>query len=192
MTQPNNGRINKKGTSSTSWEIGKDGPIIEQVAGDPDRALLPQKMRWPPSGAAQSVLGTTATGDIQQLSDSDIGKKTGMQAIFMGTAAYAQTANTTIFQNLGYFIFDGTTVHTPTLAEMILSSSNNSNTLEVRIFDETNGLLIALFSYAGNTTPQIFAQAPSNLPVNQAIFSVAGRRSSGLNTRARVHSLSFR
>lgn len=192
MAAPPDKNANLKGTSRPSFKIGKGGPLLSQVVGDPDRLLLPPKVRWTPTAGA---LGVQASGDLNILSDTDLATRSGGQMSFQtsGTVPYVQTSNTTTFQQLGLWIFPGTASYTPTLGKIIVAASNNSgNNMEVQIFDETNAQVIALFTFPAQTTPQILNQALASLPLGEAIFSVSARRNGGGFARTRLYNLTIR
>lgn len=117
------------------------------------------------------------------------GERSGAEMLFSsGTTPYVNV-NTVAptYSTIGYFVFAGTNIHNPEVFRFIGSRSAASGSSNIRLYDETNALQIALINYTA-TGVAIYSSALTNLPTGQAVFSIQANRSgSGGVGNTRLH-----
>lgn len=94
------------------------------------------------------------------------------------------------FETLGYIVFRGTsTMGVPTNIKAVLYS-DGGDALSVRVRDITNGNIVATKHGIANTSSGIIDLGTlSNLPGDEALFAIQGRKNGG--DKGRIHSISI-
>lgn len=92
-----------------------------------------------------------------------------------------------LYEVLASYEYPGTDIATPNSASFVLSRSSGTGTSDVRIFDFTNGLEIALVNYAPNGKATYVDVSLTNLPSAGAIFEIQARKTAGPDGKPRVH-----
>jgi len=110
-------------------------------------------------------------------------------SFFSDSNDYVEKGGNT-FEVVGNIEFAGTGISTPTEFTIIASRSGSSGSSEVRLFDFTNSLQIALINYTAAGKQIHVDSSLTNLPAGQAILEVQLRKVTGDNTRIHFVKLS--
>lgn len=131
------------------------------------------------SDTTQAASGTTkkvSMGDLRS------GVRASATIVFGDNSNPFVSISSTSYSTIGAVVFAGTEkVGTPSTFKVIAANNNVGKTTEVRIFDVTNSLEIAIVTVTGTTQAILADSSLINLPIDEAILEVQARRiSSGV------------
>jgi hypothetical protein len=103
--------------------------------------------------------------------------------------AFKETNNTT-YTTMGCYAFDGSNIAgIPYAIKAVAYVGSVAGTVDIRIYDSTNGATISeVIEIAGSTQTINAMSAPANIPAGQAIFEIQVRTNSS-STKGRLASI---
>ncbi len=127
----------------------------------------------------------TASGDISGVTDkrtfSAVDDFKGQSYCFAAGGNNFVYSTDTVYANMARFIFRGTSVlGTPSTVKFLARIESPITTADIRIFDQTNSLVIA--EITTTNTGDFLIEVDStllNLPAGEAVFAVQGRQTGG-------------
>ena len=176
-----------RGTIETIFQFGLDGPQIKndsgglQVRNNDDTNLAPLQVADP------SINQHALTKIYFENNTCLAGKELNYSSsVWTKDGGFAKIDSST-WEDVFYFNFRGTTIHTPSAFIVVASLESATGTAFYRLYDVDNNNEIAATS--GKTTIAIEAltdNSLSNLPSSESVFSVQVMASGG--AKARIHS----
>ncbi len=147
--------------------------------------------------AANAIPKAEASGELNLGWLPASSRYNAVVSLFSGTGQPYRANSGTTWGVLARLPFPGTnSVGSPDTVEVLLSRSNATNTVGVRLWDKTNGVAVAqatgLTPTADDTDPDIVDLGTvSNLPTGPAVFEIQANSTSA-STDSEVHALDIR
>jgi len=102
-----------------------------------------------------------------------------------------RSISNTTYTVVGTVIFPGTASSQPNEFKIIASRGGASGTATCRLYDLTNGSVIAEIPWS-TVDKAAYSDTPTNLPVNEAIFEIQAKKDSGSASKSYLHYVSLR